>query len=410
MAGLVPVELSADCGACGLEAGVVEVYDVFVAACRFGVPASMRCKLCSAESIGVFDRPLAKPLREVAANRCPSCLSELAPAAIDERRCPTCGASAEMRETSAPTLFSTIADLERALEAWAEREKFPSRQALAAATFSDPDIATVFARLQRGERIEILADPFANMGVRTTSGGAQPSARLPAAASAPEPAIPSGPRTLRGLAPLAPKAETDLPATPITETPSARSVETPAHPPVQLTPPPGGEKPTPEAGAITDLAYAPTEPLARPMVPPPSAPPRALVFPLVSVIAADGEVHPEERALIDRFLVSEGLTPLADHEFSVHHPSTVAHLVPQERREEVVKLMCETASIDGMPDESERRVIRAYASAWNVDDDKLDFWMWGYEAMNTSLARQLFLKIRRFILSARWGEIDSRDL
>ncbi|HVJ90303.1 MAG TPA: hypothetical protein VM580_10905, partial [Labilithrix sp.] len=126
-------------------------------------------------------------------------------------------------------------------------------------------------------------------------------------------------------------------------------------------------------------------------------------------IAADGEIHPEERALIDRFLVSEGLPPLAEHEFSVHHPSEVAHLVPRERREEVVKLMCESASIDGMPDESERRVIRAYASAWNVDDEKLDFWMWGYEAMNTSLARQLFLKIRRFILSARWGEDDTLD-
>ncbi len=58
------------------------------------------------------------------------------------------------------------------------------------------------------------------------------------------------------------------------------------------------------------------------------------------------------------------------------------------------------AAVDGMPDESERRVIRAYAMAWGVDDEKLDFWMWGYEQMNTSLTRALWLKLRGFVLSS----------
>lgn len=137
--------------------------------------------------------------------------------------------------------------------------------------------------------------------------------------------------------------------------------------------------------------------------PPPSAPPRAIVYPLVSVITADGEIHPAERALVDRFLASEGLLPLAEHEIRVHHPTEVAHLIPPARREAIVQLMCETAAIDGMPDESERRVIRAYAAAFDVPDDKLDFWLWGYEAMHTPLARQLWLKLRRFVLSARWA-------
>ncbi len=57
--------------------------------------------------------------------------------------------------------------------------------------------------------------------------------------------------------------------------------------------------------------------------------------------------------------------------------------MPRERREMVVQLMCETATVDGMPDESERRVIRAYAAAWNVPDEKVEFWMWGYENMST---------------------------
>ena len=86
MAGLSPVELTTDCAACGLEGGVVEVYDALVPACRFGLPATTRCKLCSAASKGAFDRPPAKPLLEIPANRCPSCLRELTPSAVDARR------------------------------------------------------------------------------------------------------------------------------------------------------------------------------------------------------------------------------------------------------------------------------------------------------------------------------------
>lgn len=135
---------------------------------------------------------------------------------------------------------------------------------------------------------------------------------------------------------------------------------------------------------------------------PPSAPPRAILYPLVSVISADGEIHPNERSLLDRFLASEGLAPLADGELRFHDPAVVARLVPAHRREAVIQLMCESACADGMPDESERRVIRAYAKAWGVADDKVEFWMWAHESIGTSIARQLWLKIRRFVLSARW--------
>lgn len=372
MAGLAPVELTVDCPACGLEAGVVEVYDARVPACRFGLPATSRCKLCGLASEGTFDRPAARALSEIAANRCPACLDELGPAAIDERHCPHCGAHASLLETSAPARFETLAELERALDAWADRDGFPSREALLRATFVEPDAARLLAAFHAKVPLEVLADPFANMGVRTTG--------------------------------RAGKAERAAPATVTPQTTRDHVVVEAAAggaPQVRRS-----TAPSPAADASRAIALAPTDPLVRPLSrpPPPSAPPRALVFPLVSVIAADGEIHPEERALVDRFLVSEGLAPLADHEFAVHHPSAVAHFVPPERREEVVRLMCETAAIDGMPDESERRVIHAYATAWQVDDEKLDFWMWGYESMNTSLARQLFLKLRRFVLSARWGE------
>ncbi|OJY30781.1 MAG: hypothetical protein BGO98_28860 [Myxococcales bacterium 68-20] len=435
---------------CGLEAGVVEVYDALVAACRFGVPATTRCKLCAAESQGSLDRVPRGPLREVPANRCPACLHTLTAAAVDERSCPSCGARAALEETSAPTRFDAVADLERALDAWAERESFASREALVAATFVEPDITKLFAAVQRREPLEVLADPFANMGMRTTGGRAQEKRERRAADRSREGAATS--ETLRGRAPIPDAAAPTTPRTnegapPVT----ARGIGPAAGSATEVPAPSNAvtdddRRPSSLAGAL-DPAYAPTAPLAPPLAasatpgveartaplapplapparagvpgiaptpslhppPPRSAPPRAIVFPLVSVIAADGEIHPEERALVDRFLQGEGLAPLADHEFRVHHPSEVAHFVPIERREDVVKLMCETASIDGMPDESERRVIRAYATAWLVEDEKLDFWMWGYENMNMSLARQLFLKLRRFVLSARWSEAETGE-
>ena len=143
---------------------------------------------------------------------------------------------------------------------------------------------------------------------------------------------------------------------------------------------------------------------AAPEPPPPSAPPRAIVYPLVSVIAADGELQKEEREVVDRFLLSEGLAPLTMEEFRVHRAEDVARLVPKHRREQVVELMCETACADGIADASEVRVIHAYAAAWEVSEDKVKFWLWGYEHANASGARQLWLKIRRFLLSSRWED------
>lgn len=320
------VELSSDCTACGLESGVIELYDALSPATRFGLPAATRCKLCSVAHEARFDREPARPMREIPANLCPACLLELGPRALDAHQCLSCGASARLFEIAASKDLSTEAALARALDAWAEQAMFPSREELLAATFCDPDFATLLVRIQQRVRLEVLADPF-------------------------------GPAPMR---PAAPTTTTVVDAPPATARPTAP--------------------------------------------PPPSAPPRAIVYPLVSVIAADGEIHPAERALIDRFLVNEGLAPLADHEFAVHHPSAVAHLVPVARRRDVVQLMCETAAVDGMPDESERRVIRAYAAAWDVPDEIVEFWLWGYENMNTSLVRQLWMKLRRFVLSARWGD------
>jgi len=416
--GPAPVELAADCTSCGLEAGVVEIYDALVPACRFGLPASARCKLCGEHHEASLDRPAARAMGDIAANRCPACLAELAPEALDDRRCAACGATARLAQVAPPSALTSELALGAALDAWVVREQWTSRQALLDAVFCEPDATALLARIARREPLEVLADPFANMGVRTKGRHDQPTATL---AVEHRPSRPSHPVPTPRVLTVTPERVTVNPpsnplhvktptqdfradiAVPNPQTAFATAPTDPLAPPLRRASPPEAPPPPPRDPDATGAAqaYVPAPTTARP---PASAPPRAIVYPLVSVVTADGEIHPAERALVDRFLASEGLAPLADDEFRVHHPSTVAHLVPKERREAVVQLMCETATIDGMPDESERRVIRAYAAAWDVPDEKVEFWMWGYENMSTSLTRQLWMKLRRFVLSARWSD------
>ncbi len=436
--GPAPVELSADCTTCGLEAGVSELYDSLVAACRFGLPATARCKLCGIAHEGTFSRAPARPLRDIPANRCPACLEELGPRTLDDRRCAKCGAAASLTLVAPAAALDTELALVAALDAWAAREQWASREALTQAVFCDPDLGSLLLRIRRNEPLEVVADPFANMGIRTTGRDEAPGANRSSRPSQPAAAhLVTGATGATGdrvtVTPSSnplklPTPNQDFRAGATMPDPHAifGSAETdPLAPPLRISVPPpavAAADPTatltsagqqPSGTSTSGTGTAPLHPPVRygtgtiplPTPPPPaSAPPRAIVYPLVSVIAADGEIHPAERALIDRFLESEGLAPLAEHEFRVHHPSAVAHLVPKERREMVVQLMCETATVDGMPDESERRVIRAYAAAWNVPDEKVEFWMWGYENMSTSLVRQLWMKLRRFVLSARWSD------
>jgi uncharacterized tellurite resistance protein B-like protein len=327
-----PVELYSDCAHCLLEAGVVELYDPDAAAARFGVPSSVRCRLCGARAKGVVrdaeSAIVARDLANVPANACPSCERALDGSAVDERRCKACRATALLEQVDPPATLSSEAELVARLDAWCKVEGLASRESLLESHFSEPSIAQILACIAARQPIATPIDPFALGGARLASSNAS----LPAAE---EPA--SAPRS----------------------------------------------------------------------APPPSAPPRAVVYPLVSVIVADGEVHASERDVVNRFLTSEGLEPLRADELVVHRAEDVARFVPRDKREKVIELMCETACADGIPDASEVRVIRAYAAAWDVPEDKLSLWLWGHEQAAASGARQLWLKIRRFLLSSRWEDQDA---
>lgn len=356
------VELPSDCPSCGLESGLVERYDASAPPCRLGVPASARCKLCGVAFEGGLDRPVVHA--DAVEDACPVCRAPLDAEGIAEHRCRACGVRATTKPVVRGATFETEDDVERALDAWAAQEGFASRQALLDATFAIPSVAHLWGRLARGERLEILADPFARWGMRMT-----------------ETADPAHAENMQDAWDSADDLDAIARASGV---PSSRA---------------------PTSGVPSSRGPSSRGPASLRTSRPPGEPdPLAPLYPILAVVAADGEIHPEERRFLDDFVRREGLPPVADDAIAVHPASRTARLVPRARREATLKIMCEIAAADGMVDESERRVIHAYAVIWGVPDETVDFWIWGYENMNTSLVRQLWTRLRRFVLPLRWAE------
>ena len=113
---------------------------------------------------------------------------------------------------------------------------------------------------------------------------------------------------------------------------------------------------------------------------------------LASVMAADGELHPAERALFEHVLAAEGWPPLPAAELRVHRPLEIAHLVPPARRARLVERMVELASIDGVADRSELRVVRAFAAVWGIPGADVD----------AHLVRQRALGASWIVRAGRW--------
>lgn len=124
--------------------------------------------------------------------------------------------------------------------------------------------------------------------------------------------------------------------------------------------------------------------------------PRAILYPIVSVMAADGSIDPAEERFVSAFLEAEGQTPLEPHEIRVHRPAEVERHIPRARRREIVELMIQLATIDGYADTSELRLAKAYANAWGIPEDDLVEWVERYREAHTSSARRFLLKLKSF--------------
>jgi uncharacterized tellurite resistance protein B-like protein len=393
------VELQEDCPHCRLEGGLAETYDAREAACRFGVPARASCKLCGVTKVGTVSGTTCDDLLSIPTNLCPACRAPLEPEALDVRRCGLCGVRAALVDVTGPADLLDRATLEARLAQWAASEGFDDTEELVRATFVAESTSEVHARLVAGDVLETVMDPFA-FGGRATGGSSDASTEARTDER-------RGPRSLRPVRrsatpPIRVLGADDEPPPATLRIPGAPTVPRdtvvearPAAPVLAPEAPPPPPLPPSTARAAGSEGHEAHEP-------PRSAPPRAILYPLVSVISADGEIHPSERAFVDAFLASEGMAPLADDEIRVYSPQEVARYVPKHRREKIVELMCEVAMVDGLGDDAELRVVRAYGSAWQIPEEKVETWLWGYEHAQSSAARQFWLRIRRFVLSSRW--------
>lgn len=111
--------------------------------------------------------------------------------------------------------------------------------------------------------------------------------------------------------------------------------------------------------------------------------PRNELLALVSVAAADGKVVPVERAFLDALAKARGIERLAAEEMRVFRADEVGPVGSLLDRERVLEKMIEVAFLDAISspiegvqiDDSEVRVIRAYARAWGVDPQRVERWL-----------------------------------
>lgn len=127
--------------------------------------------------------------------------------------------------------------------------------------------------------------------------------------------------------------------------------------------------------------------------------PRAILYPIVSVMCADGVIDPAEQRFVSAFLEAEGQRPLEPEEIRVHRPIEVERHIPRARRREIVELMIQLATIDGHADTSELRLAKAYANAWGIPEDDLVGWIEQYQDAHLSSARRFLLKLKSFFFA-----------
>ena len=113
---------------------------------------------------------------------------------------------------------------------------------------------------------------------------------------------------------------------------------------------------------------------APPSVPLPQPPsrrrvggPRDELLALAAVAASDGEASAEDLQELERAAERRGVPPLAPHEIHVYRPGEIDPPATLVQREALLKEMFMMAFSDSSLDESELRVVRAFARAWGVD-------------------------------------------
>jgi len=118
---------------------------------------------------------------------------------------------------------------------------------------------------------------------------------------------------------------------------------------------------------------------------------------LASVAAADGEASADDQEILLQAAARRGIPPLAPEDVHVRRPGEIDPPATLVRREELLKEMFWMAWADDELDESELRVVRAFARAWGVDPQRVQEWTDIATHGDDNLLERWITRIGRFL-------------
>jgi hypothetical protein len=276
-------------------------------------------------------------------------------------QCSSCGTAAREEETRAGTRFGTEADVRVALRRWAKEEGHESADEFAEASFLDGRVDRIYERLREGERIETNFDVLAFLVPEMAMAVAMPGpAREVESGGGGEGGSGGGSGSGGGGEDRGGEAER------VTED----GEEAP-----RLTVTWDGEEEPEEPSALDELRGKVWAPL----------------LPLVSVMVADGRVHPAEEAFLRKFLDANRCPPIPGSYVRVHRPEAVPTPPDARTKERMLEAMVHLVHVDRQRDGSEFRVVEEYARAWGVDTGKVLHWDQMYKRRYATGLRRLWL-------------------
>lgn len=361
-----------ECPACRVESALAALYDPCAPACLLGLALESRCRLCGRRTEGVVIpdcAPVPDGSERMRREHCPACDTVLDEQERLEAHCASCGIRGQERVIHPGERFEHPGQLMQALQRWAREEGHDSVDTFFESSFLDPDPRAVFDRIQAGERVEtnfdVLAFLFPEIAMaasvpREPPGGSPPVA--PSPTPAPAPARPTAPHT--APPPVLPPAAAPPPA----ETPAAVHAQ---------------EEPSPVDGVDGGLLETSSRHAAW-----------APLLPLVSVMLADGRVHPAEEAFLDRFLAQHRCPPIPAEYVRVHRPETVPRPPTADQRERMLEAMVHLVHVDRSRDRSEFRVVEEYARHWGIDPARVARWDQMYRDRYTTGMQRLWLLLQ----------------
>jgi hypothetical protein len=123
--------------------------------------------------------------------------------------------------------------------------------------------------------------------------------------------------------------------------------------------------------------------------PRPAADPRTAVRLLVSVMVADGSLRAGERTFVVRFLEREGLPPLAPEDLRVWRPAELGAPPDAALCDRALEAAVHLMHLDRERDGSEWTVVREFARAWSVPEQRLSEWDRRYGQRYTGIMARL---------------------